>query len=109
MTSIKSNLTLICSLHGRKKMKSLEEASVFGFGSLSEAMEARIEKYFEMHSEVTVPTGLYDIIMKEIEKGLINVTMRHAGGNKVKAARILGINRNTLHKKLLTLDLEDEY
>lgn len=90
-------------------MKSLEEASVFGFGSLSEAMEARLEGYFEMHDGVDMPTGLYDIIIKEIEKGLLNVTMRYTEGNKVKAARILGINRNTLHKKLVTLDLENEY
>ncbi len=90
-------------------MQSLKKVGVLGFKSLSEAMETRLERYFEMHDEVDVPTGLYDIIIKEIEKSLINVTMRHAGGNKVKAARILGINRNTLHKKLLTLDLENEY
>ena len=90
-------------------MKSLTKMGVLGFKSLSEAMEVRLEKYFEMHDGVDVPTGLYDIIIKEIERSLLNVTMRYAEGNKVKAARILGINRNTLHKKLLTLDLEDEY
>ena len=90
-------------------MKSLGKTGVLSFDSLSEAMEFRLEKYFEMHNGVDVPTGLYDIIIKEIEKSLLNVTMRYAEGNKVKAARILGINRNTLHKKLLTLDLGNEY
>ncbi len=90
-------------------MKSLKGKEVFGVNSLSEAMELRLERYFEMHDGIDVPTGLYDIIIKEIEKSLLSVTMRHAKGNKVKAARILGINRNTLHKKLLTLDLGNEY
>jgi len=90
-------------------MKSVKGVGVLGFKSLSEAMENRLEKYFEMHEGADVPTGLYDVIIKEIEKSLLNVTMKYAGGNKVRAARILGINRNTLHKKLVSLDMSDEY
>ena len=89
-------------------MKSVEGVGVLGFKGLSEAMENRLERDFKMHEGTDVPTGLYDIIIGEIEKSLINVTMKYAGGNKVKAARILGINRNTLHKKLVSLDMSDE-
>ena len=70
-------------------MKSLKKTGVLGFRSLSEAMEARLEGYFEMHGGVDMPTGLYDIIIKEIEKSLLNVTMRYAEGHVTGTRMVL--------------------
>lgn len=90
-------------------MEDLRRTAVLGVRSLSEAMESRLERYFDMHCANDEPTGLYNVVIKEIEKGLLGATMKHVGGNKVRAARILGINRNTLHKKLTVLELDNEY
>ena len=44
--------------------------------------------------------GLYDRILQEVERPLLELTLRRCGGNQMKAAALLGINRNTLRKKL---------
>ena len=46
------------------------------------------------------PDGLYDLIMSKVEKPLLGQILRRTGGNQVHASRILGINRNTLRKKM---------
>jgi len=89
-------------------MKSVTRANDLEFEGLSEAVENKIEKYLHMHDGIDAPTGLYEFTIKEIEKVLLNVIMKYSDGNKVKAARILGINRNTLHKKLMMLDFKNE-
>ncbi|MBN9410900.1 MAG: Fis family transcriptional regulator [Burkholderiaceae bacterium] len=49
----------------------------------------------------TEPDGMYDMMVKVVEKPLLEVVMRHAEGNQSRAAEWLGLNRNTLRKKLL--------
>ena len=45
-------------------------------------------------------TNVYDMVMKTVERPVLEVVMRHAGDNQSQAAAMLGINRNTLRKKL---------
>jgi Fis family transcriptional regulator len=52
------------------------------------------------------PANLYQMVMAEIEKPLLEVVMEHAESNQTRASRVLGINRNTLRKKLKQYDLE---
>ena len=47
------------------------------------------------------PAAMYDMILGVVEKPLLDVVMQHAGGNQSRAAEWLGINRNTLRRKLL--------
>ncbi|MDR2464270.1 MAG: hypothetical protein LBD36_01475 [Holosporales bacterium] len=56
--------------------------------------------YFEKHDTLLPASGLYDIVISEVERPLLFLTLKFAGGNQKKAAKILGINRNTLRKKL---------
>jgi DNA-binding protein Fis len=49
---------------------------------------------------------LYGAILADVERALLAAVLQHTGGNQVKAADILGINRNTLRKKLTDLDLQ---
>jgi Fis family transcriptional regulator len=49
----------------------------------------------------TEPDGMYDMMLHVVEKPLLEVVMRHADDNQSKAAQWLGLNRNTLRKKLL--------
>ena len=58
-----------------------------------------LRAYFrELDGEV--PTGIYDMVIRIVEKPMLEVVLKEAGGNQSLASRMLGINRNTLRKKL---------
>ncbi|MGH7913759.1 MAG: helix-turn-helix domain-containing protein, partial [Candidatus Binataceae bacterium] len=64
----------------------------------------RVAQYLE-NANGEEPRGLYQKLVTEIERPLIEQAMRRAEGNQVHAARILGLNRNTLRKKLVDLGI----
>lgn len=64
--------------------------------------------YFQDHNGVFPASGLYDLILKEVEKPLFVETLRLVKGNQKKASDLLGINRNTLRKKLKELDIDSK-
>lgn len=72
---------------------------------LSEVVEERLASYFQAHGSALPSTGLYDRILKEIERPLITLTLQATRGNQVKAAEVLGLNRNTLRKKIRELEI----
>ena len=72
-------------------------------GGLSDAVATHIEKYFNAHDGARPPTGLYERILHEVERPLISLTLKATNGNQIEAASILGLNRNTLRKKIRTL------
>ncbi|MEE3044562.1 MAG: nitrogen regulation protein NR(I) [Pseudomonadota bacterium] len=74
--------------------------------SLSESIERHVREYFDAHEEDLPSNGLYDRILREMERPLLNVTLEATRGNQVKAAEVLGLNRNTLRKKIRDLGLE---
>ncbi|OIN92951.1 MAG: Fis family transcriptional regulator [Comamonadaceae bacterium CG1_02_60_18] len=53
------------------------------------------------------PDGMYDMLINVVEKPLLEVVMQHAEHNQSKAAQWLGLNRNTLRKKLIEHKLID--
>ena len=73
---------------------------------LSDSVEAHLQRYFDLHGDALPPPGLYDRILREIEKPLLQVAMDATGGNQLRCADLLGINRNTLRKKLTELNIE---
>ena len=72
--------------------------------TLQEAVTSNLEKYFE-DLDNTQPGLIYDMVLSAVEKPMLEVVMRHAGGNQLRASAMLGINRNTLRKKLTTYGL----
>jgi len=72
---------------------------------LSATVNHFIERYFAMHGDVLPADGLYHRILREVEKPLIEQTLKAVRYNQVKAAKILGINRNTLRKKISDLGI----
>jgi len=74
-------------------------------GSLSGAIERHLREYFEAHNGALPPPGLYDRVLHELERPLITLTLGATRGNQIKAAQLLGLNRNTLRKKIRDLDI----
>jgi len=67
--------------------------------AIEDVVELKIARFLEQIG-VFYPENLYDMIMSKMEKPLIVQILRRVGGNQVQAAKILGINRNTLRKKI---------
>jgi two-component system nitrogen regulation response regulator GlnG len=73
--------------------------------TLSGTIERHLRDYFDGHSGALPPRGLYDRVLRELERPLITLTLVATRGNQVKAAEVLGLNRNTLRKKIKELDI----
>jgi two-component system nitrogen regulation response regulator GlnG len=73
--------------------------------SLGSAVERHLTEYFEAHRGGLPPAGLYDRVLREIERPLIRLTLTATRGNQIRAAALLGVNRNTLRKKIRALDI----
>jgi len=72
---------------------------------LSTSVGKHLRRYFDLHGGVLPPPGLYNRILKEVEGPLIEIALDATGGNQAKCADLLGINRNTLRKKVTDLDI----
>jgi len=77
-----------------------------GGESLSESAARHLKRYFDLHGQDLPPPGLYARILHEIEVPLIEIALDATGGNQARCAELLGINRNTLRKKITELDIE---
>lgn len=71
---------------------------------VSSCVRQAMESYFK-DLDGEVPQNVYDMVLQCIEKPLLETVMKHAKGNQSKAAEILGLNRNTLRKKLAQYSL----
>jgi two-component system nitrogen regulation response regulator GlnG len=69
-------------------------------GGLAGSLELHLTRYFASFGRDLPPDGLYDRVLAEIEGPLLRIALAAAKGNQIRAARLLGINRNTLRKKL---------
>ncbi|WP_075215886.1 nitrogen regulation protein NR(I) [Mongoliimonas terrestris] len=74
--------------------------------NLSNAVERFLTKYFTGYGDNLPPPGLYHRILKEVEYPLIGAALAATRGNQIKAAELLGVNRNTLRKKIRDLDVQ---
>jgi two-component system nitrogen regulation response regulator GlnG len=72
---------------------------------LGASVEAHLRRYFALHGDALPPPGLYDRVIREVELPLIALTLAATRGNQLRAADLLGINRNTLRKKINDLDI----
>ncbi|MEO0989883.1 MAG: sigma 54-interacting transcriptional regulator, partial [Pseudomonadota bacterium] len=72
---------------------------------LMSAVAKHLRRYFDLHGGVLPPAGLYQRILREVEAPLIEIALDATGGNQAKCADLLGINRNTLRKKITDLDI----
>jgi two-component system, NtrC family, nitrogen regulation response regulator GlnG len=73
---------------------------------LGSAIERHLAKYFASFGDALPPPGLYHRILRELEHPLLSVTLAATRGNQIRAADLLGVNRNTLRKKIRDLDIQ---
>ncbi len=74
--------------------------------SLSQMVERYLTSYFEEFGEGLPPTGLYGRVLQDMEKPLLAISLAATRGNQIRSAQLLGLNRNTLRKKIRELGVE---
>lgn len=74
--------------------------------TMSAAIERHLLKEFSGHGSGLPPAGLYDRTLAEMERPLIALSLSATKGNQIRAAELLGLNRNTLRKKIRDLDIQ---
>ncbi|NJL08949.1 MAG: nitrogen regulation protein NR(I) [Methylacidiphilales bacterium] len=74
--------------------------------SLANSVERHLAAYFSGFGDRLPPPGLYHRILREVEYPLLSVALAATRGNQIKAAELLGVNRNTLRKKIRDLDVQ---
>ena len=72
---------------------------------LSASVARHLKRYFDLHGGSLPPDGVYNRILREVELPLIEIALDATAGNQAKCADLLGINRNTLRKKITELDI----
>jgi two-component system nitrogen regulation response regulator GlnG len=81
-------------------------ATAVDIDNLEEAVDAYMENYFASYGGELPPVNLYSRVLRELEKPLIVHTLAATRGNQIKASELLGLNRNTLRKKIKELDIQ---
>ncbi len=72
---------------------------------LTTSVAKHLKRYFDLHGGALPPPGLHQRILREVEMPLIEIALDATAGNQAKCADLLGINRNTLRKKITDLDI----
>ena len=68
--------------------------------------ERHLTRYFADFGDGLPPPGLYHRILREVEQPLLTAALAATRGNQIRAADLLGVNRNTLRKKIRDLDIQ---
>ncbi len=74
--------------------------------TLSSLVESNLASYFAGQPGGIPPVGLYDRVLADVERPLFQLTLAATRGNQMRAAEVLGLNRNTLRKRLSDLGID---
>ncbi len=96
---VEQELTAVAPVQSEQQVDSVSEAHV------QSAVAAFASKLIEDQSSDEPLGNLYQTVLREVEEPLIAMTLRATRGNQIKAAKVLGLNRNTLRKKIKDLDI----
>ncbi len=88
----------------KEPVRALEEGG--DAETLSGSVERYLTQYFLAQGDRLPPPGVYDRILAEVERPLLSICLAATRGNQIRAAQLLGLNRNTLRKKIRDLGLE---
>ena len=73
--------------------------------TIGQAVERNLQRYFSLFGEELPPPGVYDRVIREVEYPLVLAALAATRGNQIRAAELLGLNRNTLRKKIRDLGI----
>ena len=90
---------------GGAQLTEPSRAGIVEGEKLSASVARHLRRYFDLHAGQLPPAGVYDRILRELELPLIEIALDATAGNQAKCADLLGINRNTLRKKITDLDI----
>jgi two-component system nitrogen regulation response regulator GlnG len=74
--------------------------------NLTGAVERHLARYFAGFKDSMPPPGLYHRVLRQVEFPLLSAALAATRGNQIRAADLLGVNRNTLRKKIRDLDIQ---
>ena len=77
-----------------------EDDCMLGENDITKYVRKAVDDYFKDLDGENPSCAVYDMVMNCVEKPLIEAVLQHAGGNQTRAAELLGLNRNTLRKKI---------
>jgi two-component system nitrogen regulation response regulator GlnG len=100
--------TVQAELAGLEPEETMPESNAQGAAGpepLSRAVERHIRQFLAAHRDGMAPSDIYDRVLAEVERPLIQMTLAATRGNQIKAAAMLGLNRNTLRKKIRDLEI----
>jgi two-component system nitrogen regulation response regulator GlnG len=106
MTAAEAEITLpeVSAILGNQP--AIEQVSAGGESDkLSSSVARHLQRYFDLHGGALPPPGVYQRILREVETPLIEIALDATAGNQARCADLLGINRNTLRKKITELDI----
>ena len=72
---------------------------------IADCVRRSLDRYFK-DLDGTKPRAIYDMVIKNVERPMLEIVLGHAEGNQSIAAQMLGINRNTLRKKIHSLKIK---
>lgn len=104
ITEIMNAATANDNVHNIPKLCNTSTPSIHK--GISSLFKEYLDTYFSAHTDLEPPAGLYERIMNEIEPQIILSSLKYTHGNRHKAADILGINRNTLRKKMVQYNID---
>lgn len=93
-------------LRGSAQVIAMKPGAPEPSAGIEQLVDGSLRKYFETLGSTLPAPGLYDRVLEQLERPLILHTLRATQGNQIKAAEVLGINRNTLRKKMRLLGID---
>ncbi len=105
-TNIDARMVTESLAAGTMHRESRDAAGRLTDETLSQSVDRHLRAYFTAHQGRLPANGLYDRILHEMERPLLSICLEATRGNQIKAAELLGLNRNTLRKKLRELDIQ---
>jgi two-component system nitrogen regulation response regulator GlnG len=98
--------TITARIVERELAEQAAPLSADGPITLATLIERHLASYFASQTDGVPPPGLYDRILADVERPLFQLTLAATRGNQVRAAEVLGLNRNTLRKRINDLGIE---
>ena len=88
------------------KGKHMSDSAAINENDMARYVRKALKEYFRDLDGEAPCCELYDMVILSVEKPLLEMVLEHVGGNQTHASQMLGINRNTLRKKIRELDMQ---